>query len=408
MSFLSPEPLPLILREAWTEEVVELDGGTAAAISNLKIATVTPVGQDEWRISGIRRVGTIRLGTREVRIAPKVPISRLFHLLAVSQQWGEWRDELVRLDQVTDLYPAVAEAFSALAVHALRGGVLRDYREVQSAEPTIHGRWLVGEQIRRRYGMPLPAELRFDEFTADTPANRLIRSAARRLLGLGAIPQHVRGRLLQTERLLGEAGLLIRGDEIPLIQFDRKNERYRAVLGLARLILTGGSLDHRVGGFASTGFLLNLAAVFEGFVEREIRRSAARFGGSIVGQDAVWLDVDGKIEIRPDIVWKVDGQVRAVVDAKYKAEKPSGFPNADVYQMLAYCIRHDVPTGHLVYAAGNEEPASYTIAQSGTTILCHALDLDRSPGEISAQVDEIVEAAIRPSSVLFTHGAGAL
>jgi len=199
--------------------------------------------------------------------------------------------------------------------------------------------------------------------------------------------------LLEADRLLGEAAVLIRGDLIPTVHFTRKNERLRAALGLARLILTGGSLDHRVGGSASTGFLLNLAAVFEGFVEHEVRRSATRLGGSVVGQYATGLDIAGSVQIRPDIVWKRDGRVIAVMDAKYKAEKPSGFPNADVYQMLAYCVRHELPTGHLIYAAGNEQPARYTIAQSGTTIICHALDLDRSATEISAQIDHIVDSA---------------
>ena len=26
-----------------------------------------------------------------------------------------------------------------------------------------------------------------------------------------------------------------------------------------------------------------------------------------------------------------------MIDAKYKAEKPAGYPNADLYQLLAYC-----------------------------------------------------------------------
>lgn len=394
MPSLGPNEAPLVLREAHTEEVVELDSGTAAAISNLGIAAVVPVGPNLWRITNIRKVGSIRLGSREVRIASKVPIAHVFHLLAISQQWGEWHRDFVQLDQTKDLYPAVARAFTAVALQALRGGVLHDYCEVQSAEPTIRGRWMVGEQIRRRHGLPLPAELQYDEFTANIPENRLIRSAARRLLGVGGIPPTVRGGILQIDRMLGEADLLIRGDQIPVVHYNRNTERYRAILGLARLILTGGSLDHRVGGFASAGFLLNVAAVFESFVEHEMRRSASRFGGSIVGQDVAGLDVEGKVEIRPDLVWKMNGQVRAVFDAKYKAEKPSGFPNADIYQMLAYCIRHGVQTGHLIYAAGNEMPARYSIAQAGVTVVCHALDLDNSPEELSAQIDRIVEAAL--------------
>jgi 5-methylcytosine-specific restriction enzyme subunit McrC len=43
------------------------------------------------------------------------------------------------------------------------------------------------------------------------------------------------------------------------------------------------------------------------------------------------------VVLRPDITWQVGGAVQAVVDAKYKAEKPSGYPNADLYQLLAYC-----------------------------------------------------------------------
>lgn len=44
-----------------------------------------------------------------------------------------------------------------------------------------------------------------------------------------------------------------------------------------------------------------------------------------------------------------------MVDAKYEAEKPSGFPQADTYQMLAYCTVLGLPVGHLVYAEGNQD-----------------------------------------------------
>ena len=42
--------------------------------------------------------------------------------------------------------------------------------------------------------------------------------------------------------------------------------------------------------------------------------------------------------------------VSAVINAKYKAEKGAGFPNAALYQMLAYCTALRLPVGHLVYA----------------------------------------------------------
>ena len=40
------------------------------------------------------------------------------------------------------------------------------------------------------------------------------------------------------------------------------------------------------------------------------------------------------VRIRPDLVWELGGRPAAVVDAKYKQEKPAGYPDADLYQVL--------------------------------------------------------------------------
>ena len=68
------------------------------------------------------------------------------------------------------------------------------------------------------------------------------------------------------------------------------------------------------------------------------------------GQVRYYLDQAGQVPLRPDIVWKIGGTTAAVIDAKYKAEKPAGYPNADLYQLLAYCTILGLPVGHLVYA----------------------------------------------------------
>ena len=43
------------------------------------------------------------------------------------------------------------------------------------------GRIRFDEQIRRRFGVPLPIEVRYDEYTDDILANRLVKAAASRL-----------------------------------------------------------------------------------------------------------------------------------------------------------------------------------------------------------------------------------
>lgn len=80
-----------------------------------------------------------------------------------------------------------------------------------------------------------------------------------------------------------------------------------------------------------------------------------------------------------------------VVDAKYKAEKPTGFPGADLYQLLAYCTVLDLPDGHLVYAKGEAEHASHTVQTAGLRIHQHALDLEQPPDAILSQLEKIAE-----------------
>ena len=370
----------------------------ASAITRLGIASVSPTPTGEWRVTGVSKVGVVRIGDVEVSIEPKVPLERLFYLLARGQEWGSWFEQSVRLGTVESLYPAIAEAFATWAERVFRAGVLRGYRPTRAAEPAIRGRWLVAEQIRVRHGMPLPAELQYDEFTADIAENQLVRSAVRRVIAFAGLPNPLRGRLLRVDLQLGEVALLARGQVLPTVHFDRRNERYRPLVALAELILTNGSLDHHVASVAATGFLLDLPRVFERFVEAEVIRAARPLGGEIIPQLETALDAAGHVRIRPDMVWRRDGRVQAVFDAKYKSEKPAGFPNADVYQMLAYCVRHELASGHLIYAAGNAVPARYRIEQAGVEIYCHSIALDRSPGDITRQVDAIVAISTRTVS----------
>jgi 5-methylcytosine-specific restriction enzyme subunit McrC len=86
-----------------------------------------------------------------------------------------------------------------------------------------------------------------------------------------------------------------------------------------------------------------------------------------------------------------------VIDAKYKAEKYKGYPNPDLYQLLAYCTVLGLPQGHLVYAKGNEVPVQHVIRHAGTKIICHAIDLAQPPAHLINQMHALAGAvASRP------------
>jgi 5-methylcytosine-specific restriction enzyme subunit McrC len=198
-----------------------------------------------------------------------------------------------------------------------------------------------------------------------------------------------------------------RGDPAPEWQPSRVNTRYHAALRLAELVLRSTSVEHESGGIAVNGFLLDMPRLFEDFVTTALREAlVAEFGGRVDGQDRHYLDQGAKVVLRPDIVWKVRSSPVAVIDAKYKAEKPAGYPNADLYQLLAYCIVLGLREGHLVYAKGDEEPAHYVVRQSGINIFCHAIDLNQPPEVLLGQMCRLAEAIASGSDRLAAVGAG--
>ncbi len=80
-----------------------------------------------------------------------------------------------------------------------------------------------------------------------------------------------------------------------------------------------------------------------------------------------------------------------MIDAKYKAEKPSGFPQADLYQALADATAYMLDEAHLVYAAGNEPAQQWTVRHCGVRITAHTLDLDQAPADVLEQVAALAE-----------------
>ena len=244
--------------------------------------------------------------------------------------------------------------------------------------------------MHRHHGLPLPLEIRHDEFTTDIPENRILRTACERMLAVPRVDAESQRMLRLLLRDFSEVTPILRGDPAPEWQPSRLNVRYHSALRLAELVLRATSVEHESGGIAINGFLLDMPKLFEDFVTTALREAlVATYGGRVQGQERNYLDEASQVVLRPDIVWKIRGSAVAVIDAKYKAEKPAGYPNADLYQLLAYCTVLGLPNGHLVYAKGNEEPVRHVVRRSGVEISCHAVDLSLAPEMLMSQIRDL-------------------
>ena len=380
---------PLILTEGDAAQTVALTDAEYLALQQLALANVTPtLDRGLYEVVAARKIGAVAMGDRQVVVRPKIAgLNRLVFMLGYAKDPGIWRDDLVDLTSDDELLPALAEAFSRLALAAVEQGLLQGYKTVQETLPVLRGRMLAGEQMTRLYGLPVPVAVEYDDFTVDIAENQILLMALRRLLVVPKVSIQARRRLQRLRLILADVNAPPRGSGPPSWRRSRLNVRYQPALALAQIVLAADSFEHHIGDLRVTGYMFDMWRVFEDFVTVALAESLRSYGGRSVCQKPLSLDIRRRVTMKPDLMWENGGTACAVVDAKYKAERPEGFPNADLYQMLAYCTVLELDEGHLIYAKGNEPVDRHTVQGSGVVIHCHALDLSAPPAKLLQQVD---------------------
>lgn len=380
-------------------------------LSLCDLVDIRPAGASRgtWALKARNSVGAATLesagGVRiDLRIVPKVGIDRLLFMMGYAADAKGWRSDWIDLPEVVDIPEAAAESLVRLVDRALNAGLMQGYIRVEESALTIRGRIREVDQVRRRFGQMIPIEITYDEFTTDIAENQILKAAIRRLLRIRSVQPATRCRLLRCLHRFADVSDLVSGTKLPRWQPSRLNARYVPALRLAEIVLAGSSFDLARGGVRASGFMVSMPTVFEDFVTKALGAAIdVGSGGHSVLQDHRWrLDSSEQIRLRPDLVWysrRGSGAPGLVVDAKYKAARIDGFPNADVYQMLAYCTSLGLSEGHLVYAAGNERGGHYRIPNAGVggagvDVHAHALDLAQSPEALLTQIAGLARAVL--------------
>lgn len=372
------------LTEGQTLDGIDLTVAEATALNSSGLVKAVPSDRG-WRVTAEYWVGTVARGDVVVRVAPKIGAVQVLRLLAMAEGAADLRvdGEQVAVADDSDLSAVLARMFVQEAETALGPGVLRGYRTEDQTLPVLRGRLRIRDQYLRRLGQLHPLEVTVDEWTVDTPENRLIRSAAVALRGLPGLPADVDTDLRRVDRMLAEASLLVRGAALPPWQPTRLNARLHALLGLADLTLRHLSVESAVGDTVVHGFRVNMAHLFERLVAR-----------LLIEEDPAWsaqttlpLDRAGTLVIRPDLVRHDATGWTSVADTKYKVLDEAGkVSNADIYQLVTYCARLGLTRGHLIYADGGAAPPPYEIHGTDAVIGVHRLDLTVSPYALRDQV----------------------
>jgi 5-methylcytosine-specific restriction enzyme subunit McrC len=392
------------LAEYGRADSLALDRDDALALNQTRAVrvTVSLAVPGRFDVTAAQYVGVVRGRRCELWVRPKLPVRRLLFLLGYARDPHGWRDEDPAFEEADNLVEALVHAFVRHAEAALARGLLQGYRSLEDAQPAIRGRVREADQLRRRFGLPLPVEVRYDDYTTDIAENQLLRAAARQLLrvpGVASDTTRRLRRLLALTREITDPPLTRPGPPIPRT---RLNRRYFPAVRLAELALRATSPEFASGAGQGIAFLFDMNRVFEDFVSAELGVALQRHGGQVRTQLDRALDQAGRLTITPDLTWWSGGRCLAVIDIKYKSLADQAPPQPDIYQMLAYCTALRLGEGHLVYAHGEAEPVTYTAREAGTRIVVSTVDLRQPPGPLLA---ELVRLAGRIAQAAGQHPA---
>ncbi|WP_028278914.1 restriction endonuclease [Arthrobacter sp. H5] len=381
-------------------ELVEITSEEAATLRETGLVAVAPAHNNRMLVTPAGKVGAVQVADLLVEVKPKqkVGLSRLLFLLGYASTPGFRPDDVQGVEDA-DLFAALGQSLARQGERALERGALCGYVHVEEALRTVRGRIRVGDQMSRRPGMLIPLEVSFDDFTADIPENRILRAAIRLMMQVPRLSEAIRWRLAHLDSKLDGVSPLRFGAPLPSWTESRINERYVPALRLSEIILRNMSAEAGAGRYSVASFVVNMATVFEDFLTTALREALDQFSGETVGQYDAFMDEfepqrpRDRVQMYVDIVHSVAGRPALVFDAKYKAALPSGaYPNADHYQMLAYCTALEVPRAWLIYA-GPGQSRERRMRNTDISVVEFPIDIAQSPEDLLKRIDRLARAA---------------
>ena len=400
-SQLTPDA-PVVLTE-YDSALVRLSTEQALKLRRLARGAVTVQRDDTpgtWRVTSSHYVGTIAASGARILITPKLEIGSLFYLIEASGRPVATGPADFRYGTSPDLVPSFATFYARHLEGALAHGIPRAYQETQERLPGIRGRVDIPAQLRLA-GLPLPAECRFDQYTADTRLARVLRGAALQLLRLPGVIMPTRQGLQRLVTVLGEAGPCTPQDMRTPTVFTRLDEHCRRAERLARMILSNQTLRCAAGTADAAVFLIDMNTAFEAFVAARLARYlAGRL--TVRPQQTRSLDHGGTARIRPDLIFEQPASKAVyVADTKYKITADGYARDTDYYQILAYTRVLDVPAGMLIYCQrdGDAPPRAITVGTHRTRLDTWALTLSGTPADIEHRLKDLANRIVERADI---------
>lgn len=374
--------LKLIELDEYEEKLLpKVSKEVAAAINETGFITVEPTFEEESIFRADSKIGIVRVGDIQIKVMPKFPVNNLFYLLGL-HDGIKFESDSVNIEESRDITDLIFESFLRNVIASTSRGLLTDYRRVEETSKVLHGRILIGEQLKKRQGHMYPVEVSFDEFTDNIPENIELNMAITKAMKFGNLTTTQHRDFRHVSRRFSEI-------DTSKSNFNwtksRHNTHYWNSLVLADLINSGKGFYEELGGVAVSGFTVDMYRVFEKFLLRELKMRLERHGG-VVETKYLHLDEENRQKAQIDIMWHRDGQIKFIADAKYK--DPASNWESALYQVNTYATAFSLDSIHLIYALPVDE-APLRLKGNGPLVYRHGIDLSLDISAIRMEIDQL-------------------
>ncbi len=330
------------------------------------------------------------------------------------------RDLQVREQAVASLLTQSSDWFELLTrlfVSDLHGqmqlGMDRAYVSVEDTLPVMRGRWEIGRQLARRPHVRHLFDVVYDEFSSDTPLNRVFRHVVDRLLPR---TQNVESRrmLRDLRDWMSEVGsrepIAAHHLDRAAASLTRLNERFLPAFNVARMFVENEALRLTAGSRDAYAFVFDMNVLFEEFIARFVSRYKQRLLPAAWRTALVEAQSRGNplyladrmpnrrpaFRLKPDLLLKSpEGEPLLILDTKYKRLGTGGgqpSSSEDVYQMLAYATRLNCPRVVLLYpqpAGAASARVEYEVKGAHARLLVATVDLHQPLSNPDALIEEL-------------------
>ena len=298
---------------------------------------------------------------------------------------------------------SMLEAFVRLFLDNLvaltRRGIARHYQSVEDNLSCLKGRLLFPQHLRINLANQARFYVKFDEFSADRPANRLIHSAIHKLMPMVRQPQN--------QQLLYQLRLCF--DEIPLSRqwqtdwdkhrVDRTMQHYNSVMQWVELFLFGYGLTTFQGKHVNQSLLFPMEEVFEDFVTYYFSKHQNQFSVEAQGPREPLAQLNGKddaFQMKPDITLSSFDK-KFILDTKWKHigentnDPKRGISQSDMYQLYSYGKKYGCEKVALIYPYTDKFKTSFYYRFDGSlSLVCFPFDVVKPEDSVRKIMDNLL------------------